>query len=89
MSNTGFSAIFKKPQGGGYPPPPSVRGLKVLLRFFIFNFSKSPKCSTDIWIANDPFRKVPKYWNRMTSFQVPNTDTAGTKNVLNPSSANT
>ena len=32
------------------------------------------------------FRKVPKNRNRMTRFQVPNTDTAGTKKVPNPSS---
>ena len=32
------------------------------------------------------FRKVPKYQNRMTRFQVPNIDTARTKEVPNPSS---
>ena len=32
------------------------------------------------------FRKVPKYQNRLTRFQVLNTDTAGTKKVPNPSS---
>ena len=33
------------------------------------------------------FRKVPKYRNQMTRFQVPNTDTVGTKKVPNPCSA--
>ena len=32
------------------------------------------------------FKKVAKYRNRMTRFQVPNADTAGTKKVPNPSS---
>ena len=34
------------------------------------------------------FRKLPKYRNRMTYFQVPNTNTGGTKEVPNPSSVN-
>ena len=57
--------------------------LKVLLNFCRCKFfSKVP---TDQY-RMARFGKVPKYWNRMTRFQAPNADTAGTKDVLNSSS---
>ena len=85
-----FLRYLQKTWGGGggrkSTPPGCARVKLVYINIVSFFFS-----STDTEIPKYRYRmteipKVPKYRNRMTRFQVPNTDTAGTKKVPNPSS---